>query len=323
MAGPRVRVETAETEAAAWHARLGASSVSPQTVEAFFAWRRTPANAEAYRRVEAVWGQAGRLASDPEILGAVDEALGRRDSAGRSRRPWPPAVIGLAAVCAAGALAFGGWTWVINRGVYSTGVGEQRLVQLSDGSSMRLDTASRVRVRFDGERRLLELESGQALFSVAHDTARPFVVQAGEATVTAVGTVFDVRRQAGEARVTLVSGVVDVRGARTAPVERMAAGRQARVSLSGAVVRTVDVETETSWAEGRIVFRDTPLIEAVAEVNRYLTQKVELDAADLAGVEVNGVFRTGDRDAFVSTVSGAFGLQASSGAGGTVRLSVR
>ena len=77
MSNPTVRVETSETEAAAWHARLGARSVSTQTIEEFFAWRTVPANADAYRRVEQVWGAAGRLDKDPAIAKALDEALSR------------------------------------------------------------------------------------------------------------------------------------------------------------------------------------------------------------------------------------------------------
>jgi transmembrane sensor len=84
MANPKIRVETAETEAAAWHARLGARSVSTRDVEDFFAWKREPANAEAYRRVELIWGETGKLAGDPDIGAAVDAAMTRRGRAGGS-----------------------------------------------------------------------------------------------------------------------------------------------------------------------------------------------------------------------------------------------
>jgi len=83
----------------------------------------------------------------------------------------------------------------------------------------------------------------------------------------------------------------------------------------------VDIQAETSWADGRIVFRDMPLRDAVAEVNRYLTHKIELDAGAREGATVNGVFKTGDRDAFVSTAAEVFGLKASKTADGRVLLS--
>ena len=323
MTNPTVRVETAETEAAAWHVRLGVRNVSTATIEEFFTWRSEPANAEAYRRVEKIWADAGKLVDDPEIADALEAAMSRKAGAASSRGV-PRTLLGLAAVGAAAALAIGAWAWQQSRTVFATGVGEQRLVQLADGSSIRLDTASRIRVRFADDRRLVDLERGQALFTVAHDRDRPFIVDAGATQVTAVGTVFDVRRDGATVRVTLVSGAVDVtpEGEGRA-VRRMAAGEQTRVSSNGLDTQAADVEAETSWTDGRIVFRDTPLRQAVSEVNRYLTAKIELDAASLDAVPVNGVFRTGDRDAFVSTASQAFGLEVSPGPDGTVRLSER
>lgn len=323
MTSPKVRVATAETEAAAWHARLGARTVSTETIEEFFAWRSEPVNAEAYRRVEKIWAGTGKLAGDPEIGRALEAAIGRGAGAARSRGT-PRTLLGLAAVGAAAAVAIGAWAWQQSRTVFITGVGEQRQVQLADGSSVRLDTASRIRVRYAGDQRLVELERGQALFTVAHDRTRPFVVAAGEARVTAVGTVFDVRRDGATVRVTLVTGAVDVAaGGERRAVRRMAAGEQARVSAGELATAAADVEAETSWTEGRIVFRDTPLRQAVSEVNRYLTAKIELDAASLETVPVNGVFRTGDRDAFVSTASQVFDLEASPGPDGAIRLTER
>ncbi len=321
MSHPKNRVEASETEAAAWHARLGARSVSTETIEDFFAWRSKPGNADAYRRVERVWGAAGRLEKDPEIARAFSEALSRKDSAARPRR-LGRAVIGAAIGGAVMAAAVAGALWLQSRTVFATGVGEQRVVQLADGSNVRLDTDSRIRVRFDGDRRLVELEDGQALFTVAHDGDRPFVVLTDDIQVTAVGTVFDVRRDSSGVKVTLVSGVVDVaeRAAGRA-VKRLAAGQQSQLTPQGQVTRAVDIQAETSWTDGRIVFRDTPLREAVSEVNRYLTQKIVLDAAAQEAASVNGVFRTGDRDAFVSTAAEVFGLRAKKGVDGEVLLS--
>ncbi|RZJ00727.1 MAG: DUF4880 domain-containing protein [Brevundimonas sp.] len=318
MTGPTRRVEPAEIEAAEWHARLGSPRVSADTIEAFFAWRQAPANAEAYRRVEQAWTSTGKLAGDPEIEGALAAAMTRKAD---RRGGLPPVWIGLAGATAALAVAFGGWAWFERQGVYVTSVGEQRSVQLADGSVVRLDTDSRLRVRFSGDRRSVDLEQGQALFEVAHDLGRPFIVQAGETEVTAVGTVFEVRRAGDGVEVTLVSGVVDVLAAQGGQRSRMAAGHQALAGYGGLKVTAVDTAVETSWADGRIVFHDTPLEAAVAEVNRYLTDPVVLDAPGLEREAVNGVFKTGDRDGFVFAASATLGLQASPGADGSVRLS--
>lgn len=318
MTGPKNRVEAAETEAAEWHARLGAKTVTTQTIEDFFAWRGNPANADAYRRVELAWGGTQKLAGDPKMRAALEDAL-NRSVRGKGRRRAQAPLIALASLGAAAVLAFGGWTWLQARTVFATTVGEQRLVQLADGSSVRLDTNSRIRVRFEGDQRRIQLETGQALFTVARDADRPFVVEAGEARVTAIGTVFDVRRETAGTSVTLVSGIVEVAAGKD--VRRMTAGQQARATSAGTEAAAVDVDAVTSWTEGRIVFRDVPLSQAVDEVNRYLTAKVELDSPSHAGEPVNGVFKTGDRDAFVSVASEVFGLRISNGADGTIRLS--
>ncbi len=318
MAGPKARMSAADIEAAEWHGRLGGRNVDARMIEDFFTWRQSPENAEAYRRVETVWSGTGKLAADPQVNEALEAAFSRRT---QRRRP-PRLLVGLAAVGAAAALAGGFSFWLQSRTVFSTGVGEERLVQLADGSSVRLDTASRVRVRFDGGRRFIELQEGQALFTVAHDAGRPFVVAAGDARVTALGTVFDVRREVAGVKVVLVSGAVEVAD-KAGAAKRMTAGQQARVTKAGVATRAADVDVETGWIDGRIVFRDAPLRAAVAEVNRYLPEKIVLDETVTGRASVNGVFRTGDRDAFVSTATEVFDLKASAGPGGTIVLTGR
>ena len=198
------RASRAEREAAAWHARLGEPRVTTQMVEDFFAWRREPENDDAYRRVETVWREAGDRASSAGLNAALAGALSR---AGDRKAPRPRTwIVGGAALASlAAAIGIAVWTGRASD-VYGTRVGEQQLVQLDDGSTVRLDTGSEIRVRFDQGRRRVSLERGQALFTVAPDRSRPFVVEAGEASVTAIGTVFDVRREAGgPVKVVLVS----------------------------------------------------------------------------------------------------------------------
>jgi transmembrane sensor len=321
MTGPNVRVETAEEEAAAWHARLGTTVVATQTIEDFFAWRAIAGNAEAYRRVEKVWKDSAGLGGDPAVAKALDDALRRGDRRLARRAPLPK-VAGAVAAGLVLVVATAGAFWWQDRGVYETSVGEQRVVQLADGSSIRLDTGSAVRVRFERGERRVSLEEGQAMFTVAPDASRPFVVSAGDTRVVAIGTVFDVRRQGDGVSVTLVSGAVDVSAARSeGSTRRMAAGQQTRVSAGELVTRAVNTEAETSWTSGRLVFEGVPLRQAVGEVNRYLTDKVILDRSAPGDVRVEGVFDTGDRDAFVGAASAVFNLTVAEQADGSVRLS--
>ena len=318
MAAPTPTPTAAEAEAADWFARLGARTVSAQTLRDFQTWRLRPENASAYRRLESVWRDAALLRDDPEIRAAT-AAADRRHRA----RPNPRRL--RATIPVAGALAcliLAAVVWRPERGTYATDVGEQELVSLEDGSQVRLDTASRIRVRFDDGRRRVELARGQALFTIAPETSRPFIVEAGPARVTALGTVFAIRRDDAAATVTLVSGKVAVVAvtAPETPEQRLAAGQQAAVSARGQTIRAVDPAVQTSWTEGRLIFEETPLQAAVLEVNRYLSAPITLEAGSLRSVPVSGAFETGDREAFIAAASDLFDLKAVPSSDGSVML---
>jgi transmembrane sensor len=93
---------------------------------------------------------------------------------------------------------------------YATGIGEQRLVRLDDGTRLSLNSGTRVRIAYDDSARRVELERGEAYFEVAHNPARPFIVTAGNHQVTALGTVFVVRYETAQTAVTLLEGRVAV-----------------------------------------------------------------------------------------------------------------
>ena len=323
MSDPQSAAGAADREAAEWHVRLGERPVSAETLHAFKIWRETAGNAEAYRKVEALWRTTGSLSSDPDIQALTQATL--RASKPQARRAGSrrlvPAALALVPVAA---IAVALLLWLPTRGVYETEVGGRRTVALDDGTRVQLDTDTRLRVRFAAGERRIVLEQGQALFTVAHDAARPFRVEAGGTEVTALGTVFDVRREAVGAQVTLVQGVVAVTDARTEAGQwRLAPGQQVRTVRPDAAPVTVDPAVETSWSEGRLVFRDTPLGEAIAEVNRYLPDKIVLADRRISAVPVNGVFATGDREAFVAAVADLFDLTAQAEADGRVRLTAR
>ncbi|WP_045319333.1 FecR family protein [Brevundimonas abyssalis] len=321
MAGPTVRVEAAEEEAAAWHARLGSTVVATKTIEEFFEWRSRPGNADAYARVDRVWRESQGLGGDPQIAEALQEARGRRNRRpGRSRRS---VVFGGAAALTALALVVGGTLWWSARGVHETAVGERRDIRLADGSLVNLDTDSRIRVVFDQQGRRVELLEGQALFDVTPDPQRPFSVEAAGARVVAVGTVFEVRRRGERVDVTLVSGRVNVQGGQGGGIQPLEPGQQARVSESRVETRAVDAAVETSWTTGRLIFQNVPLGQAVEEMNRYLAEGIVIDDPGIRDEAISGVFRTGDRDAFVAASSDVLGLSVVPKADGAVGLSRR
>jgi transmembrane sensor len=304
--------QRADREAAEWFAKLNTLSISTRALEDFQSWRRVPGNDAAYERMEALWQVGARLTNTPQTQAAVRAALARGARRRRLSLLWSPKTrtgYGIAALAAGALLAL---TFVIGQGeAYSTGVGEQRLVTLDDGTRLRLDTDTRLRVRFTGEGREIELRRGQAFFDVAHDPARPFIVEAADTSVRAIGTRFDVRKSGEAVKVTLVEGVVEVADRRGDRAWRLSPGEGIEAtSHPAAKPAPVDVAAATSWTSGRLTFRATPLDEAVAEVNRYSRDKVVVDAARFERVPVSGVFDVGDTEAFVAAVSDLFELQA-------------
>jgi len=310
-------------EAASWFTRLSQRRVSTADVKAFSAWRRDPGNARAYDRVESVWAATNALAGDPDISALTAEALGQAPPPVRARamvsRIWKP--LGGLAVAIIAVAAIGLWT--LNRpSTYATAVGEQRTVRLEDGSRVTLDTGSRIRVSLHENRRSVTLLAGQAFFNVAGNPARPFVVAAGDARITAIGTRFDVRRTGDGARVTLVEGRVSVREtAEAGAAWSLDPGQQVVTDAPRPAVTTVDIAQETSWTTGRLIFRETPIRVAVAEINRYSETKIDLQASHIADIPVSGVFDTGDTDGFVAALQDLYSVTAQRRGDGTVILS--
>jgi transmembrane sensor len=300
------------SEASASFARLNTRSVSADTLEGFRLWRQGSGHREAYAEVERAWRRSGALAGDGTAQAAVADALARAQSrrGGATVPAWRQVALLSVTLILVGALALG---IAVQAGLfgqtYATAVGEQRLVQLADGSQIRLDTDTRLFVTLSGARRQVRLERGQALFDVAHDPARPFIVDAGAAKVRALGTRFDVRRDTVHVQVTLVQGRVEVRPGRDGHAVVLRPGEQVMANGALGAPAPADVSAATSWTDGRVLFHAIPLRQAIAEMNRYSRRRIVLAAPGLADEAVTGAFDTGNVDGFVSAVSGLHGLR--------------
>ncbi|MCS6624520.1 FecR family protein [Roseibacterium beibuensis] len=319
---------TVEKEAAFWFARLRSDELGEEDRARFSRWLAAdPAHVSAYADYQGLWSDLDDVAASGPILALRREALKAGERSRRAvRRRWIP----LGAIAASIAVALvGGWMWTQapalvppassgGPATYSTEVGERSSITLADGSVVQLNTDSLLEVDYAEGRRGLKLLRGQALFEVAHDRNRPFVVQAGGQQITALGTAFDVHVEAGETRVTLIEGRIEVKrvnGTALFPVapeaRKLAAGEQL-VALEERpfVVRPADVEKAVSWREGRVVFSDEPLVEVIEEINRYSTRKVVLGDGELGAMRVSGVFRPGSADRFVAALEIGFPVEA-------------
>lgn len=241
----------------------------------------------------------------------VGVAIDRREPSAAPGR-WRPMRQRLAAALTLLAVGCLLWFGVVDRGTdYVTGVGEQRAFKLPDGSLVTLNTRSRVVVRFTPEARVIELVQGEALFSVQHDTQRPFRVLAGGAAVQAVGTQFNVHRGADATTVAVLEGIVQVSSldgaaaggnAQTSTADRINAGEQAQVSATGQVLHHTNAELERvmAWRERRLVFRDEPLANVADEFNRYNNTRLVIEGAATRERRMSGVFNADDPGALIA-----------------------
>lgn len=204
-------------------------------------------------------------------------------------------------------------TWQIHETSerYRSGIGELRKVALEDGSNMFLGTASHAVVRFDATTRKVSLTDGEALFEVAKNPARPFVVQAGDTTVRAVGTTFSVQHDANRVEVIVAEGIVEISRADGASVTRLTADQHAILvedrPVAVQLISVDETQRQLAWHTGRLEFDGQTLGAAVAQINRYNRRQIVVTDARLARHPVVGVFRSTDIEAFANIAAAALG----------------
>ena len=242
----------------------------------------------------------------------IRQAPARHSSPGATDRYRNPGLLSALAASILIVCVLGGWLYS-QRGVYSTAVGEQRSLTLADGSMVELNARSRIKVRYTDAERHIDLLEGQALFRVAKNKARPFVVSTGDTRVKAVGTAFDVYRAKSGTVVTVVEGKVAVasegdsksqmmgegsarapNGAGNAPRRGevyLTAGEQVLVTpIEIAPPQRTNVAAATAWTRRSLVFDAAPLTEVVDEFNRYNARPLVIQDERLADFHVSGVF---------------------------------
>jgi transmembrane sensor len=292
----------------------------PALQQALQEWIDTaPAHAEALARVVDAWDGVGHHATTPEMMWLRQAALRDVQSVVASRWRAPRGLRRMMAAAAAVAFIVVGVaahvTWRVPGTVYATNIGERRAIVLADGSQVDIDAQSEISVDFKPEFRLVHLTHGRAYFQVAKDVGRPFIVEAGGRQVVATGTAFDVELLDRGMRVNLVEGQVLVREASaSAPSTRQTTAQlspgQQLVALArvAPVIRNTNVSNATSWRQGRLIFDDEPLPNAIAQVERYSHVRIVLAQDSLSSVRVSGVFNAGDVSAFIGALHKYFAV---------------
>ena len=337
-------------EACEWFIECRAGDLDNAGRAAFDRWlRKSPEHQSAYLEISAIWNESSALdlsnrwdldtliaeaAEDPTNIVALERTRANsapQISSGIGISAAPVRRRGLLAVAASILLSVGVFaTYMLtSSGVYATALGEQRSFSLSDGSTLQLNSLSKVRIRYSAHERTVDLLRGEALFHVAKDVTRPFSVRSGETAVRAVGTQFDVYRKADGTIVTVVEGRVAILGAAgsneahpsvlrgggeqdlgslvpgtevlgVAPQERegaifLTAGEQ--ITVSPKTVRKTphpNLAGATSWTQRQLVFDSASFADVAEEFNRYNERKLVIDASALDTLHISGVFSSTD-----------------------------
>jgi transmembrane sensor len=300
-------------EAATWAVKLHGPERDSAMESGWRDWlAEHPDHPIAWENASDAWNMTHELPVEV-VLPAVRL---RRDILSRSG--WARALVTVGACAAVAAVALV-WHLFVDRSEVATGVGEQRAINLPDGTRIEINTNSRLSPQFDPQERRVVLESGEAHFSVAHEK-RPFVVVAGAHKVIALGTSFMVRRgdlTDDTLTVTLIDGRVavapvtatDILPAEPLPqVTVLSAGQRLRMHRTAPpVVDTPPMERATGWMRGQVIFDHTALADAAAEMNRYSSLRIAI-APSAAGFRVGGSFQVGDSEAFARAAADSYNL---------------
>lgn len=297
-------------EAIDWIVRLESGDPGGQDRVAFEDWRnRSPAHAAAADEAAALLRGVGQgaAAQDYRMIG---DALRMAPNDRRARIGRRAFLGGGLAAAVAGSMIGSGFFGPASRMLadYGTGVGERRRVRLADGSTAWLNTASALSVDFSGRDRRLTLHAGEALFDVAHDRTRPFIVQAGEGEARALGTVYSVRRRDGVSDVAVSTGAVEVRNGSDAA--RVQAGQ--RLSFGQGIIGAIhaaDPAAMTAWVRGKMIFNRRSVAEVMAEMERYHHGRIVVLGDRLRDLRISGVFPLDDPDRLFRSVAAMAGAQ--------------
>jgi transmembrane sensor len=306
-------------EAGEWLLDLQSADVSVERIAAWQQWMgSSERHVRAFDQLQRTWALADGLASPaakaPDPAWAPAEGARRPELLSGMRR------YALAASVAAVALVAALWGAMDRPVVLQTPIGSKEVVELADGSRVSVGAASRLRVEIDEARRRVDLDRGEAFFDVARDASRPFTVHAGRASITAVGTAFNVSKAGEQVIVGVSSGSVAVKWERPSAAGAPDAGARAllgagqRLILNASTGSSEEVEpialpAVAGWREGRLRYAGDTLERVIADANRYLRDPIVIEDPSIATLRVTGTVAEENLEAWVASLQTALPVE--------------
>ncbi|PTN11712.1 FecR family protein [Nitrosomonas aestuarii] len=280
-------------QAAAWFLRIQQSDHNHAEQKTFEAWL---AQSEAHR---AEYQQYVRLWQN------LDQLEERKPQKKRHST-----IVGIILIM----VMFSALHWLVHyEEVIITAIGEREQIKLADGTTIDINTNTKLRLALFGLTRKVTIEHGEALFKIGNERLRTFEVYAGNGTIRDIGTEFNVNLEKDKTTVAVLEGAVEISlDDLLFPSAIIQSGQQLSYSKHGLsdTLRT-DTGTVAAWRKNRLVFRDTPLSEVVQQINRYHIRPVRLIDTQLNTLRVSGEFNATDRDGLVRALKTLFPLQSS------------
>lgn len=328
----------AEDQAALWAARLEGEPLTPARQTELGYWlEQHPLHRDLLSRYCQF---SAELEQSLPVLAAEGTLLMPEASttpAATSRRAWLRrrnvfAAVTLAAAAAVAIMVWPAETRLLEPLRLATTVAQRQTITLPDGTTVELNAHTSLAVESSASERRVRLASGQAFFTVAHDTAHPFIVETPAGAVRVTGTAFDVRAEAAhELEVTVLQGSVQVSvgGNEHSPALSPVAlepGDRLSASSSHDVQRshlsTADLDHALAWRQGMAVFTGTPLRDALARFARYHGRGITA-TTEAGDVRVAGRYSLDDLDGFLSSIEAVHPVQVQSDLSGTITVAFR
>ena len=309
--------------AAGWVAKLDAGNMTAHDLKELKTWiEQSPMHVEELEYMADIWDKLDVLAEYREIIIAPRKSL--------FARFWVPASIAASlAILSFGLLFvtgdFQSRPEIQTVQIHETEIGEQKALRLSDGSNIRMNTASRLRVEYEEAVRTVYLYQGEAFFDVQADSQRPFVVETPKGTITAIGTAFSVRLGKPVIQVTVSEGVVKLSGrmgdeTRTSRISSpreqepamLTAGQSASFDKDLSSIETLEprkIIQRLAWRDGMLIFEGDTLESVIKEVSRYTPIEIHISDPDLKQVRIGGYFRIGEIDSLLKALKKGFGVR--------------
>ncbi len=322
---PLHTMNTIDDEASLWLVRLDNGNLSAQSRKELKAWLAADERHQiALKAMADVWSDI-----DEVLMMISDEKSSKNVSL------WPILTPVFKPMMLAASISFLAiFIWLampvsVEKHSYATLVGQQMDTTFEDGSIIHLNTNSHIETEFSDEKRIIKLIKGEALFEVAHDANRPFIVYAGDRLVQAIGTKFVVHFESENIHVTVTDGKVkmskmalntklsEIRELNSATIqkddifiakgEKVIAGSNQIPKLTH--IKAENIIRELSWLDGKLIFDNERLFDVIKEINRYDKIEIVLKDPSLHNIKISGRFDLGDSEALIEAIELSFNIK--------------